>query len=166
MLSTHWLPVINDYIYLISWESKACLISVLDRIARTAYIDAVYCYRPSSMVCRSICWSVCHTSEPCKNGWTDLDAVWVEDLGGPREPCIRWGPDPHGKEQFLGGKGRPIVKYRDTMRSSVQKRPLNRSRCIWVVGLDRPKESCIRWGPDHPWEGTILRRKGASHSKI
>jgi len=22
--------------------------------------------------------SVCHSSEPCKNGWTDRDAVWVE----------------------------------------------------------------------------------------
>jgi len=30
--------------------------------------------------------SVCHTSEPRKNGWTDRDAVWVEDSGG--------GPDP------------------------------------------------------------------------
>jgi len=29
----------------------------------TTYEDAAYCYRPSSVVCRS----VCHTSEPCKN---------------------------------------------------------------------------------------------------
>jgi len=29
------------------------------------------------------CRSVCHTSEPCKNSWTDWDAVWVEDSGGP-----------------------------------------------------------------------------------
>jgi len=41
---------------------------------------------------RSVCLSVCLTSEPCKNGCTDRDAVWVEDSGGPREPCIRWGP--------------------------------------------------------------------------
>ena len=34
-------------------------------------------------------------------------------------------PIPHGKGQFLGENGRPIVKYRDTLRSSVQKR-LNR----------------------------------------
>jgi len=25
--------------------------------------------------------SVCHTSEPCKNGCTDRDAVWVGDSG-------------------------------------------------------------------------------------
>jgi len=30
----------------------------------TTYVDAAYCYQPSSVVCRS----VCHTSEPCKKG--------------------------------------------------------------------------------------------------
>jgi len=30
----------------------------------TTYIDAAYCYRLSTVVCRS----VCHTSKPCKNG--------------------------------------------------------------------------------------------------
>ena len=38
----------------------------------------------------------------------------------------------------MRGKGRPIVKYRIALRSSVQKR-LNRSRCVWVVGSDTPK---------------------------
>jgi len=40
------------------------------------YVDAAYCYRPWS-VCLSV--SVCHNSEACKNGWTDRDAVWIED---------------------------------------------------------------------------------------
>ena len=67
--------------------------------------------------------SVCHTSEPCKNGCTDGAAVWVEDLGGSGEPCITWGPDPPmGRDKFLGENGRLIVKYRDTLRSSVQRR--------------------------------------------
>jgi len=41
----------------------------LVRIAVGYYVRsrADYCCRPSSVVCRS----VCHTSEPCKNGWTD-----------------------------------------------------------------------------------------------
>ena len=56
----------------------------------TTYVDAVYSYPPSGVVCRS----VCHTSEPCKNGCTDRDAVWVGDSGGLRAPCIRWDPDP------------------------------------------------------------------------
>ena len=103
----------------------------------TTYVDAAYSYRPSSVVCRS----VCHTSEPCKNGCTDQAAVWVEDLGGPGEPCIRWGPDPPvGMGKFLGENGHPIVKYRDTLRSSVQ-RLLNRWECRlgcelgWAVGI-------------------------------
>jgi len=88
----------------------------------TTYVDAAYSYRPSSVVCLS----VCHASEPCKNGCTDRAAIWVEDLGGPREPHIRWGPDAAmGSGKFLSENGRPIVKYRDTLRSSVQ-RQLNR----------------------------------------
>jgi len=39
-----------------------------------------------------VAWSfgrfVCHTSEPCKNGRTDQDAVWVEKLGGPKEHVL------------------------------------------------------------------------------
>jgi len=108
----------------------------------TTYVDAVYCYRPSSVVCPS----VCHTSEPCYNGWADRDATWVEDLGGPREPCIRRASrSPHGKGQFWGGNGCLIVKYRDTLRSSVQKH-LKRWRCRLVCGLGWAKESCVRWG--------------------
>jgi len=60
-------------------------------------------------VCLSICRSVCHNSQPCKNGCTDRDAVWVDDSGGPKEPCIRSGPDPP-----WGNLVHPIVKYRDT----------------------------------------------------
>jgi len=62
-----------------------------------------------SVVCRSVGLSVgllhSHTSDPCKNGWTDRDAVWVEDSGGPRESCVRWVQIPHGKGQFWGEKG-------------------------------------------------------------
>ena len=42
-----------------------CTIFKLHR--STTYVDAAYCHRPSSVVCRS----VCHSSEPCKNGCTD-----------------------------------------------------------------------------------------------
>jgi len=94
----------------------------------TAYVDVAYCYRPSSVVCRS----VCHTSEPCKNGCTDRDAFWVEDSGGPKEPCIRWGfRSPMARGKF---EGHPIVKHRDTLRSSVQKW-LNLTRCCLGCGL-------------------------------
>jgi len=59
------------------------------------------------------CRSVCHTSEPCKNGRTDRAAFWVEDLGGPGNHVLDGGPDaPMGRGKFLGENGRPIVKYR------------------------------------------------------
>ena len=28
--------------------------------------------------------------ELCKSGWTDWDAIWVMNSGGPKEPRIRW----------------------------------------------------------------------------
>jgi len=61
-------------------------------------------------------------------------SIWVEDSGGPKEPCIRWGSDPPWEGNFEGAKGRPIVKNRDTLWSSVQKR-LNRPRCRLGCGL-------------------------------
>jgi len=51
----------------------------------TTYVDAAYCYRPSSMVCLSVGWSICHSSEPCKDGSTDRDAVCIEDSSGSKE---------------------------------------------------------------------------------
>ena len=47
-----------------------------------------------------VCRPVCHDREPCKNGLTDRNAVWVVDPSVPKEPRIRWGPDPHAKGQF------------------------------------------------------------------
>jgi len=59
---------------------------------------------------------------------------------GPRNKILDEGSDfPMGRGNFEG-EGRPIVKYRDTLRSPVRKR-LNRSRCLlgsglgWAVGI-------------------------------
>jgi len=48
---------------------------------------------------------------------------------------------------FEGGKGHPIVKYRDTLRSSVRKQ-LNRSRCPPREGavLGERVVHCKVWG--------------------
>ena len=41
----------------------------------------------------------------------------------PANHAFDGSPDPPmGSGNFEGGKGRPIVKYRDTLQSSVQKR--------------------------------------------
>ena len=80
--------------------------------------------RVARSVGRSVCLSVCHTSEPCKNGCTDRAAVWAEDLGGPGNHVLEGVQIPHGKGQifFGGGEWALTVKYRDTLRSSVQRR--------------------------------------------
>ena len=96
----------------------------------TTHVDVAYCYRVSW----SVGLSVCHTSEPCKNGWTDPDAIWVEDLGGWGNHVLDGVQILHGKRQFFwGGKGRPIVKHKDTLWQSVQKQP-NQSR--WHLGCE------------------------------
>ena len=60
--------------------------------------------------CLLVCRPVCHTSEPCKNGCTDRDAVWVGDSGGPKEPCIRWESRyAMGRGNFEGGRGVPLL---------------------------------------------------------
>jgi len=42
---------------------------------------------------------------PLQKRLNDRDAVWVEDLGGPREPCIIWGPDPPTERDNCEGGG-------------------------------------------------------------
>jgi len=81
----------------------------------------------------SVCLSVCHTGEPCKNGCTDRGAVWVEDAGGPKEP------DPSWEKAILMEKGRPLVKYRDTLRWS--------SCAKTAEPIDMPFGLRIRVGP-------------------
>jgi len=112
----------------------------------------------------SVALSVCHTSEPCKNGWND---ICIPDVGGPYEPRITWGPDANmGRGNFVGGNRQTIVKYRDTLRSFMQ-RQLNWSRCHLGCVLAWA-ESIMHYmgGPHPPWEGAILVDRGAHCKKI
>jgi len=96
----------------------------------TTYVDAAYCYRPSSVAC----WSVYHSYEPRKTAepiempfglWARLDST-NHVLDAVQIPA--W------KGAIFRGKGRPIIKYRDLPAWAVQKR-LNWSRCClgcWV----------------------------------
>jgi len=59
---------------LCAWKQQFYAI-LLGRIATVATVDAAYCYNRSSVVCVSVCLSVGHVREPCKNGWTNRDAV-------------------------------------------------------------------------------------------
>jgi len=51
------------------------------------YVDVAYCYWPSSVVCRSVGWSVTLMSRTkTAKAIEMLFGLWIEDLGGPREP--------------------------------------------------------------------------------
>jgi len=58
---------------------------------------------------------------------------------GQRNHVLDGANIPHGRGNFEGGEWRPIVKYRDTLRSYVQKR-LNRSRYRLGYGLRLTQE--------------------------
>jgi len=68
----HWRPLTHCTCSCTTWRRFH---TVIRRRRRTTYVDAACCYRPSSVVCRSVFLSVCHDREPCRNGWTDRDAV-------------------------------------------------------------------------------------------
>jgi len=97
-----------------------------------------YCYRPTSVVCLSVT-----LVSPAKMAElmeiTFGLRIWV----GSGNHVLDGGPDPPMRRgSFEGGRGkwRPIVKYRDTLRSSLQ-RWLNWSRCRlgcvlrWAIGI-------------------------------
>jgi len=93
------------------------------------YVDAAYYYRPSSVVCLSVSqMSPAKTAEPIEMPFE------LRTLVSPGNDALDGGPDPPWGWEILRVKGRPIAKYRDTLRSSVQKW-LNGSRhCfgLWV----------------------------------
>jgi len=102
-----------------------------------------------------VAWSVglfvCHSSEPCNNGWTDRDAVWVADVGGPRNHVLDGGPYPHGKGQFWGGMGGRLQSI---------------ATLCGELCKNGPKEACIRWGctlappGEYHWTVHMRQRSG------
>jgi len=72
----------------------------------TTYVDAAHCYRPSSMVCRSVT-----LVSPAKKCWTSRDAIWLRTRGGPGNHVLDGVQIPRGNGQFLGGKGACNLPY-------------------------------------------------------
>ena len=93
--------------YVVRCPSFKCYGSFLDWIARTTYVDAVYCCLPSSVVCQSLTLvSLAKTAEPIEilfglRTWVAQGTMYQTGVQIPR-----------GKGQ-LWGKGAPIVQYRD-----------------------------------------------------
>jgi len=71
-------------------------------------------------------------------------------LGGPKEPCIRWGPDPHSPRKeaiFLSGEGSARCKVRDCLPWAVQKR-LNRLIPFGLLTWLGPGKHVLHVGAD------------------
>jgi len=125
----------------------------------TTYLDAPYCYKPSSVVCLSIsqsvclsvCLSVCHSHEPCKDGWTDRDAIWVVQKRPNQSRCylgcgLGWikdgGPDhPMWRVNFWHAWACPATLCRELCKNDWTDRD-----AVWVANLDEPKKGCVTWG--------------------
>ena len=92
----------------------------------TTYVYVAYYYRPSSVVCRSVCPSVRRSVKlvsPAKTAAPIEMQFGLRTRVSPRNHVLDGGPDPPMERgNFEGGKGRPIVKYRDSLRSSMYKR--------------------------------------------
>jgi len=75
----------------VSLVSTICRYNIAQLIIRP-HLTAMW-MRPivTDEVVWSVCLSVWHNLEPCKNSWTDRDAVWNVDSGWPKEPHIRRG---------------------------------------------------------------------------
>jgi len=125
----------------------------------TTHVDA------GSIVTERVAWSVdrslCHTSEPCKNGWTNRDAVWVKDSGGSREPCIRWGSrSPIGRSNFEWGRASHCgVSRHSAVICANTAEPMEILFGLWAqMG---PRNYVLDGGPDPPCVGAILGERGA-----
>jgi len=65
-----------------------------------------------------------------------------------RNHALDGGPHPPYKGGILRGKGRPIVKYRDTLWSSVPKTAeAIEMPFVWVMDWGGPKEAYIMASP-------------------
>jgi len=118
----------------------------------TMYADAAYCYRPSTVVCRSL--SVWYSSKLCKNNWSDRDAIWDLYSSGPKEVCVTWGS--HWRHQvnttessMFGGPAKMTELIHMPCGVWTRMRPRKfRSRYCWVVDSGWTKEACIRCSSD------------------
>jgi len=86
----------------------------------TTYVDAACCYRPSNVVCRSVCLSVCLSVTLVSPAKTAAPIEMPFGLRTGVGSKTMWSRSPMGRGNLEEGKGHHIVKYRDTLRSSVQ----------------------------------------------
>ena len=134
----------------------------------TAYIDAAYCYRLSSV----ICLSVYHSSEPCRNDWMDQDVICVEDSGGPigrRNHVLDGGPDPPCKGVIIRGKD--VRRHAWWLGCELYKNGWTSRFAIWVVDSGWPKEAHVKsylsdCANVPSWESTLVQPGIYDHPSV
>ena len=83
------------------------------------YVDAAYCHRPSSVVCRSVAVvSPAKTAEPIEMPFGLITRV------GPRNHVLDGSQNSPSEGAILEGKGRPIVKYMKCRPCAAAMRPV------------------------------------------
>jgi len=108
-------------VYIVQIVCTLCTIITMSH-RNTAYGDAAYCYRPSSVVCLSVCRSIALVSHAKTAELIEMPFA-LRTRVGSRKHVLDGCPHPPWEGAILRGKGQPIVKYGDTtVQSSVQKR--------------------------------------------
>jgi len=105
-----------------------------DRITRIMYVDAVYCYRLSSVVCQSLT-----LVSPAKTAEQIETLFGLRTRVGPRNNVLDWGPDPPWEGSILRGRDGPF-KVQGHCSHLYESSWTNRG-AIWIMGLHWPKES-------------------------
>ena len=106
------------------------------------YLDAVYCYRSSSVVCLSVCLSVTVVS-PAKTAESIEMAFGLRTMVGLKNRVLNGGPDSQPEKLILRGKGGAL--------QSIWSLCGELCKNLWTDLVEEsggPKEPCIRWGPD------------------
>jgi len=90
------------------WKRNVIIMIIIRPHRSTTYVDVVYCYRPSSVVCRSVClwvcWSVTLVS-PAKMAEPIEMPFGLRTRVGPENHVLDGGPDPPMGRGNFKGKG-------------------------------------------------------------
>ena len=77
---------------------------------------------------------------------------------GSRNHVLDGSRSSHGKGQFWGG-GRPTLKGRSAVSCAKTAEPIDMPFGLWTRVDRGPNEACMRWSPDPPCEGAIIRER-------
>jgi len=93
------------YLYLIASHHIVLYSAIIIRLHRsTTYVDAAYCYRPRSVVCRSVCIMYVTLVSPAETAAPIERPFELKTWVGPRNHVLDEGPDfTMGRGNFEGG---------------------------------------------------------------